>query len=332
MAPPKATFFEPSSHDTVVCTLCPIECSIAPNRSGHCGVRSNRRGELVLDSYGRVSVLEPVIPERLPLFHHDPHLRWLLAGQRGCNMRCPFCTTSRYSQLAGAPQEPLAPEELVEQAVLQECGGVSFGIAEPVVSLEYVLDVFALAKQAGLKRHVATNGYLCEEPLRDLLAGLDAVTFGFKGADPRFHLDVVGGQLETTRHALDAAIAVGVHTEATYLVIPGRTDRTEDAEAFAELLGQTPIRFPVVLLPFEPSFQWREAAPASLAAVEAFRRLLEALGHPAYVAHEDSTRLDTRCGKCGRTLVRRSGAQQVLFEPGARQCPHCRHPLPFTLD
>lgn len=327
---PPGRYFEPAPFDEVVCLVCPNRCHLAPNRTGQCGVRTNKGGAMALETWGRVATLEAALSDALPLYHYHPEMKWLVVGQRGCVMRCPFCNTARYSQLGAAPQRAYAPEDLVAQATAHHCAGVSFGINDPVPAVEFVLATLASARQSGMHTHLATAGYVEEAPLRDLCRVAGAMTFGLKGTEAASYDRVTGGELRAVMQATRVAAALGVHLELSYVLLPGQNDTAEDAARLARWVLELEPAPPVLLLPFEPAYAWAHSAPCSAALLDAFQARLADHGVLAYTLHPDASHRDTRCCGCQRTIVRREGNHRPYVSLNADgTCPQCGTPAPF---
>jgi pyruvate formate lyase activating enzyme len=331
----EARHYERTGWDGVTCHLCPHHCPIAASRSGTCGVRSNRGGTLYLDTYARVASVDFVYAEDLPLFHFKPALNWVRLGSRGCTMRCPFCNTWRYSQTGGVRSGRLLPEEAVARARESQSGGISLGVAEPAPIFEYAVDLFTAARAAGLETHLATNGYWNEEPLRELLPLTSAWTFGLKSLDPRFHQAQLGADLDAILCAIRLVAASGGHLEISWVVIPGLTDTPEQATRLVNLVNSLEVDPPVILLPFVPDYTWGNKPATTIDQLRLFRQMMADITAEVYIQHPESTHLNTRCIKCGRTLVRRGLARQIITftPPGATHeiCPSCGTPTPFRV-
>jgi pyruvate formate lyase activating enzyme len=111
----------------------------------------------------------------------------------------------------------------VAEAIRYGCQGTSISFNEPTLSLEWALDVFRLARQAGLYNTFVTNGYMTDEALELLVeAGLDGMNVDVKGdADAvrrycRADVEVVWRNLRRARER-------GVWVEVTTLVIRAST-------------------------------------------------------------------------------------------------------------
>ncbi|MBQ2526208.1 MAG: radical SAM protein, partial [Bacteroidales bacterium] len=94
----------------------------------------------------------------------------------GCNFRCLNCQNHDISQ--AAPDEvdhyELQPEDVVALCLKHKCPGIAYTYTEPLTYLEYITDTARLAREAGLWNILVSAGYVCPEPLADLLPYLDA--------------------------------------------------------------------------------------------------------------------------------------------------------------
>ena len=337
-APPRveARFYEKTGWDNVTCHLCPHSCSIAASRSGTCGVRSNRGGQLFVDNWGKVASVDYVYAEDLPLFHYKPGINWVRLSGRGCTMRCPFCCTWRFSQAGGVRTVKFLPADAIPHAEKSGSRGISFGVNDPAPLHEFVYDVFQAALEAGLETHVATGGMWNEEPLREIARVTRAFTFSLKGLDETFHQIQLGANLASILGGIRMLLAQGSHVEIAWLLIPGHTDSAEQAERLLSLMAGLDHQVPLIILPYQPEFTWRDhSEAATLGHLRAFRELLGGALPFVYIHHPESVEMNTRCTHCSRTLVRRGLARQVITSTpddgsGATRCPSCATAVPFV--
>jgi pyruvate formate lyase activating enzyme len=299
-------------------------------------VRSNRDGVLYVDNYGKVAAADAVYAEELPLFHYKPDRNWLRLAGRGCTIRCPFCNTFRFSQSGGVRSIPLSPEEAVRRAKELHCGGISFGVNEPAPMHEYVVDVFRAARAAGLETHVATGGMWSGDALRELVPHLTAATVGLKGLHEKFLQDQLGADKETILANIDLLLTLGVHTELSWLVIPGLSDNVLQAQELVRFLGERHMTPPIMVMQYRPDFTCRESTTEStLEELTNFRAAFENYGGTCYVLHPDSLELNTRCRQCGRTLIRRGLERAIITSHPSgtprNQCPACGIKVPYVV-
>ncbi|CAN5346074.1 hypothetical protein BH09SUM1_BH09SUM1_26680 [soil metagenome] len=314
----EARFFEPGSWDGVSCRLCPALCSIAPSRSGACGVRTNRGGKLYVDLYGKTASREILSADELPLFHYKPDLSWLRVGGKGCTMRCPFCNTYKFSQSGAVRTAAASVDVLVMQAIEGGARGISFGVSEPAPMHEFIFDVFTAARAAGLETHIATSGMWSTAALRELAPLVTAATIGLKGFDNDFYQRIVGGDLPTVIGNIDLLMTIGVHLEISWVVIPGRTDHPSQPQLLFDVLDKHDSKPTILLLPYEPDFAWKsESHAATEPEMLAFRGAFSSYAGWVYDLHPLGSGMNTRCKGCSRTLVRRGVARQVTTTDAA---------------
>lgn len=170
-----------------------------------------------------------------------------------------------------------SPKEIVAAAQrLEETSGnigVAFTYNEPLVGYEFVYDTARLLKEAGLAVVLVTNGQIEKDPWLHLLPYVDAVNIDLKGFTQSFY-DWIGGDLKTTKAAIEMAAEQGVHVEVTTLVIPGRNDRDEEMAAEAEWLAGLSAELPLHLSRYFP--RYRSKIP--MTPVETLQRLRRIAG------------------------------------------------------
>ncbi|WP_337378458.1 AmmeMemoRadiSam system radical SAM enzyme [Mitsuokella jalaludinii] len=267
-----------------VCWLCPHRCHLSDGQTGFCRARQNQGGIIRSLSYGLLTsaALDPI--EKKPLYHFRPGSMILSLGSFGCNLRCPFCQNYTISQ-AGRdgfegqqlPMDRTSPKEIVAAAQrLEETSGnigVAFTYNEPLVGYEFVYDTARLLKEAGLAVVLVTNGQIEKDPWLHLLPYVDAVNIDLKGFTQSFY-DWIGGDLKTTKAAIEMAAEEGVHVEVTTLVIPGKNDGAEEMAAEAEWLAGISAELPLHLSRYFP----RYLSDIPMTPVETLQRLRRIAG------------------------------------------------------
>ena len=79
---------------------------------------------------------------------------------------------------------------------------VAFTYNDPVVFLEYAIDVAAACRTRGIKAVAVTAGYTCPEPRAELFAHMDAANVDLKGFTERFYADTCAGHLRPVQETL----------------------------------------------------------------------------------------------------------------------------------
>ena len=245
----------------VQCEICPHHCKIEEGHIGLCRARTNRAGEIVSENYGKLTglALDPI--EKKPLNRFYPGSKILSIGSYGCNLKCSFCQNSDISMVGSAEIETqeTTPKEMVEKAVLlQNRGniGIAYTYNEPLIGYEFVRDCALLVKQAGLKNVIVTNGFICEEPLKQLLPFIDAFNIDLKGFTEEYY-HKLGGDLDTVKRSIEIASAKS-HVEVTTLIVPGENDSDEEMEELSGWLASVDRNIPLHISRFFPRFQMQD--------------------------------------------------------------------------
>ncbi|MGI9952589.1 AmmeMemoRadiSam system radical SAM enzyme [Moorellaceae bacterium AZ2] len=308
----------------VECRLCPHTCLLTPGRRGLCRVRENREGHLYARNYGLCSSLAVDPIEKKPLYHFYPGSLILSAGTVGCNFACQFCQNWEIAH--GEPEVlPVTPQLLVEQAQEIDCLGIAYTYSEPIVWFEFVLDTATLAREAGLKNVLVTNGFIRPEPLQELLPVIDALNIDVKGFNKEFYRRVVRGDYEPVLQTALLARKAGCHVELTTLLVTGLNDDLGELEELVgwvktELGVDTPLHFSR----YFPHYKLH-LPPTPWETMERAWEMACARLHYVYLGNVEHPRANnTYCPHCGSLVIRRKGYMVSLMgltEEGAcRQC------------
>ncbi|MHB1340955.1 MAG: AmmeMemoRadiSam system radical SAM enzyme [Coriobacteriia bacterium] len=320
--------------ERVRCLLCPHDCRIAPDGHGVCGVRENQDGRLIALTYGRVSsvAVDPI--EKKPVFHYRPGTKALSLGSVGCTMRCAHCQNWQISRAAPADgdTEDLPPADAVGLAVSYGCEGVAFTYNEPVIWIEYVIDVARACREAGLYTVMVTNGYITQAGL-DALAGLiDVWRVDVKAFDDRVYRSLC--KVPSVRPVLEIAGRAkntwGMHVEVVTNVIPSINDDEESLRGIAtwiadELGPDTPWH----VTRFFPYLELAHLTPTPLASLRRARDIGREQGlRFIYLGNVDEPGSeDTVCASCGSVAIGRDRYRITLRNTTDGACAVCERPL-----
>jgi pyruvate formate lyase activating enzyme len=325
----EAMYWEPLSDGRVHCRLCPQSCRISDGSTGICRVRKNTEGKLYSLNYARVCSmnLDPI--EKKPIFHFHPGALILSIGTVGCNLSCQFCQNWEISQ-GDVPTQRLDPQQALSLAAqYPENIGIAYTYNEPFIWYEYVLETAKLARDAGLKNVLVTNGYVEEEPLKEVLPYIDAMNVDVKSMRDEFYRRLCHGKAEPPRRTVEIAHGK-CHVEVTNLVIPGWNDADEDFRELTDWLAGIDSSIPLHFSRYHPDYQMTE--PATPEAT--LRRAREiAGGKLAYVYLGNIMGEgfeDTVCPACRRRVVRRRGFAVLSLEVKDGKCAFCGGPIPIT--
>ncbi|MCL2821299.1 MAG: AmmeMemoRadiSam system radical SAM enzyme [Oscillospiraceae bacterium] len=256
-----ALFYEKLDNKATKCGLCPHYCIIADGKTGLCGVRSNIDGELRACSYGLVTsvALDPI--EKKPLYHFHPGKKIVSLGSYGCNLKCQFCQnyniSMEYHNIKPEVMTPALAAEVAVLAVNDGNVGIAYTYNEPLIGYEFVKDCSLLIKKEGLLNVLVTNGYINNEPLKELLPSIDAMNIDIKGYNNRTY-NRLSGTLEPVENTIITA-SKSCHVEVTTLVIPGENEN--EVEDIAKWLSTINPQIPYHLSRFFPRYKYSEGNP-----------------------------------------------------------------------
>jgi pyruvate formate lyase activating enzyme len=319
--------------DKVRCLTCDRRCLLAEGAVGWCRTRRNIEGTIHTLTYGNVSSLSANPIEKKPLHHFFPGSVALTAGSWSCNFGCPWCQNWDISKSPPRKGRYMSAEELVNTALGWGCQGTSISFNEPTLSLEWLLDVFRLARGKGLYNTYVTNGYMTIQAL-DLLieAGLGAANVDIKGGAEAVRKHCKGIDVERVwrncRHAKDK----GVHLEITTLVIPSVNHDEETLRGIAiRIRDELGVETPWHISGYYPAYRFH-APPTPLTALERGWRIGKEEGlHFVYLGNVLGHRLEnTYCPGCGELLIQRYGLNVVENRLKNSRCPACGREIPIV--
>lgn len=313
------------SADKIRCELCPHFCLIPLDGVGRCGIRRNRKGKLVSESYGLISslALDPI--EKKPLFHVKPGSKILSLGSAGCNFRCSFCQNWSISQQVPTMEE-LSPGELVKQAKQSKACGVAYTYNEPLINFEYVLECARQVRQAGLLNVLVTNGYINPAPRDELLPWIDALNIDLKSIRPEFYQRICGARLEPVLDFIRVAAKI-CHVELTHLIVTAANDSEADIHDLVDWVAAVSPEIPLHFSRYFPQYQWEEPpTPMDLLqkALEIGRSKLKWV----YIGNLPGKDDSTHCPDCGAELIPRQGYWTGTVKLQDGHCPQCHRWVP----
>jgi pyruvate formate lyase activating enzyme len=324
----EAQWYLPLSDEQVQCTLCPHNCILKEGKSGICRVRINQEGKLITEVYGFVSSLNFDPIEKKPLYHFYPGSTILSIGTYGCNLRCFFCQNCTISQTAAEPELPrtfYSPEQIVGIALKKPGNiGIAFTYNEPIVWYEYMYDIARLAKKAGLKTVMVTNGFINTQPLGELLQYMDAFSVDLKAFNEEFYIKVTSSKLEPVKETLKQISRAGKHLEVVNLVIPDLNDDEASFTAMVNWIAAEIGRETVFHISrYFPSYKLTtEATPIS--SIRMLKRLAEKELSYVYTGNMYAEKNDTLCLQCKNLLIsRHSYSTSIVGLDEDGRCKSC---------
>jgi len=314
----KAFLWEKLEDKKVHCYLCAHHCRIAEEKFGFCGMRQNIGGELYTHAYGVVIAnhVDPI--EKKPLYHFLPGTYAYSIATIGCNFHCGFCQNWTISQVSVKEGDmggyELKPEEVVREALKNDCRSISYTYTEPTVFFEYAYDTAKIAKENGLANTFVTNGYMTKEAIDGIRPYLDAANIDLKSFRDEFYREICKATLQPVLDSIKYMKEVGIWVEVTTLVIPGSNDSEEELNDIAEFIAKTGTDIPWHITRFHPDYKWTDNVPTPMETLRKASRIGKKNGLKYVYLGNVFAEGDTLCPDCGTPLVNRSGFSAALSD------------------
>jgi pyruvate formate lyase activating enzyme len=319
----------------IQCDVCPRCCRLHEGQRGLCFVRARQGDQMVLTTYGRSSgfCIDPI--EKKPLNHFLPGTPVLSFGTAGCNLTCKFCQNWDISKARNFDriQDLASPEAIAEAAVRSGCRSVAFTYNDPVIFLEYAVDVAQACHERGINTVAVSAGYISPEPRIEFFRHMDAANIDLKGFTDDFYKNLCSGKLAPVLETLEyLKHETNVWFEITTLLIPGENDSAGEIEAESvwvmDHLGpDVPLHFTA----FHPDWKLTDAPPTPPQTVRMARRIAMNAGvNYVYTGNvRDPAGQATHCHACGAVLIGRDWyditAWQLSSDGRCVECgTHCR--------
>lgn len=323
-------YFHSLPDGRVQCDLCPRFCKLREGQRGLCFVRACEDGEVKLTSYGRSSgfCIDPI--EKKPLNHFLPGTPVLSFGTAGCNLACKFCQNWDISKSREMDRlaDEASPKRLAEVALENGARSIAYTYNDPVIFLEYAVDVAMEAKQLGVNSVAVTAGYVCPSPREAFFKHMDAANIDLKAFTERFYHKICGGHLAPV---LDTLLYLKHETdiwfEITTLLIPGENDSESELAAMTawimEHLGpDVPLHFSA----FHPDYRMLDKPGTPPETLTRARQIAMSTGlRYVYTGNvHDAEGGSTYCPACKSRVIERDWYQLGDWKLDSQSCcSHC---------
>ncbi len=319
----EAMYWEAGEEGRVHCFLCPHGCRIAEGEVGFCRVRQNVSGVLRSLNYERIAAIQMDPIEKKPLFHFHPGAQILSLGTIGCNLACAFCQNWQLSQGESGTRRMSSEEALQLALSTPDNLGIAYTYNEPFIWYEFVRETAERVKAAGLHNVLVTNGYVTEQPLRDLLPYIDAMNVDVKAMGNDFYRELCRGKAAPPRRTVELAHEAGCLVEVTNLVIPNWNDSEQEIRALVDWIAGVGKEVPLHFSRYHPDHQLSEPPTPTETLVKAQEIAREKLQY-VYLGNVGGGKgEDTNCPGCGKTVVDREGFSVRRLSVKGGRCEFC---------
>ncbi|RGF45275.1 MULTISPECIES: pyruvate formate-lyase-activating protein [unclassified Roseburia] len=188
---------------------------------------------------------------------------------KGCNMRCQYCHNPDTWAKDGG--ELMTPEEVLKKALRyktywKEKGGITVSGGEALLQIDFVTELFRLAKEKGVNTCLDTSGnpFSMEEPFKskfdELMKYTDLFMLDIKHMDDTAHRKLTG---QTNQNILEMAAYLSDHGKAMWIrhvLVPGITTEEDELHRLRSFLDTLKTVERVEVLPYHTLgvFKWKE--------------------------------------------------------------------------
>ena len=319
------------------CYACGHRCLIPEGRDGICKVRFNQGGVLYVPAgyIGTSLQLDPV--EKKPFFHALPGSTALSFGMLGCDYHCGYCQNWITSQAIRDPKaiarpNIISPDDIVRCALEYDAPNVTSTYNEPLITSEWAVAVFKVAKARGLKTAYVSNGNGTPEVLDYLHPWLDLYKVDLKGFNDKGYRKL-GGQLQTVLDTIKLLVEKRFWVEIVTLVVPGFNDSDEELRDIARFVAGVSRDIPWHVTAFHPDYKMTDRGWTPPKALLRGAEIGQAEGlnfvYAGNVPGRTGSLENTYCPRCKTLLIERIGFQVLanhLKDNGT--CPKCQTQIP----
>lgn len=187
----------------------------------------------------------------------------------GCPMRCQFCHNPDTWKMQDG--ELKTTDELLKTALRyksywKDKGGITVSGGEPLMQMDFLIDLFKKAKEQGVHTNIDTSGavFTKEEPffgkLQELLKYTDMLMLDIKHIDDEQHKILTGQSnkniLEFARYLSDIKKPIWIR----HVLVPERSDKDEYLERLHDFIETLDNVERVEVLPYHTlgAYKWKE--------------------------------------------------------------------------
>jgi len=319
----------------VQCLACGHRCTILPGKSGVCRVRFNREGELRVPA-GYVSGVQVDPIEKKPFYHVFPAREALSFGMLGCDYHCGYCqnwitTQTLRDDRAVSEINVCTPEQLMEIARRGQAPAMVSTYNEPLITADWAVEIFKLAKAEGIVCGFVSNGNASPEVLEFIRPYVDLYKIDLKSFDDANYRKL-GGVLQVVLDTIRRAKDMGFWVEVVTLVVPGFNDGDDELEKIAGFLADVSHDMPWHVTAFHPDYKMTDPEPTPLDTLIRAYEIGKMAGLRFVYAGNChggvGEREHTFCPSCGELLIGRKGFNVVDNRMADGKCPGCGTSIP----
>jgi len=195
-----------------------------------------------------------------------PGVRFIVFMQ-GCHMRCRYCHNPDTWKMDGGDE--VTADEILKRALRfkpywGKDGGITISGGEPLLQIDFVIELFKKAKELGINTCIDTAGnpFTKEEPFfskfEELMKYTDLLLLDLKEINPARHKDLTGidnsNIIEMAKYLSEINKPVWIR----HVLVPEHSDFDEDLDALGDFIDTLSNVDRVEILPYHTlgKFKW----------------------------------------------------------------------------
>lgn len=187
-----------------------------------------------------------------------PGIRYVLFMQ-GCPMRCLYCHNPDTWDMSGGTA--VSPEQIIEEywnnRHFYTDGGITVTGGEPLLQIDFLIELFKLAKAKGIHTCIDTSGVTYSEndteyrkKLDKLMELCNLIMLDIKHIDPNIHKTLTGHSNERILAFAKYLDSKNVPLWIRHVVVSGYTDNKEHLLALGKFIGSIKSLRALDVLPY----------------------------------------------------------------------------------
>ena len=195
-----------------------------------------------------------------------PGVRFIVFMQ-GCHMRCRYCHNPDTWKMDGGDE--VTADEILKRALRfkpywGKDGGITISGGEPLLQIDFVIELFKKAKELGINTCIDTAGnpFTKEEPFfskfEELMKYTDLLLLDLKEINPTRHKDLTGFDNSNIIEMAKYLCEINKPVWIRHVLVPEHSDFDEDLDALGDFIDTLSNVDRVEILPYHTlgKFKW----------------------------------------------------------------------------
>ena len=195
-----------------------------------------------------------------------PGVRFIVFMQ-GCHMRCRYCHNPDTWKMGGGDE--VTADEILKRALRfkpywGKDGGITISGGEPLLQIDFVIELFKKAKELGINTCIDTAGnpFTKEDPFfskfEELMKYTDLLLLDLKEINPTRHKDLTGFDNSNIIEMAKYLSEINKPVWIRHVLVPEHSDFDEDVDALGDFIDTLSNVDRVEILPYHTlgKFKW----------------------------------------------------------------------------